>query len=255
MGNIIASEAKNAWKEIAKHTAVNDFSFELEIHKKLLNIFHIGAFYYYIFNCSTAQIEFVSGSMSQILGYQEEDFNVDNMLSLIHPSDISYFLDFEKKVTLFFTNLPQDKVMKYKVSYDYRIKRSDGQFVRLLHQATTIQSDKNGAVIRVLGVHTDITNLKKENGSTLSFIGLEGEPNFEGVGIGFDRNYAKKVLLSKREKQILIHLAKGLTSKEISNILFISKFTVDRHRKNMLRKTNTSSTIELTVRSIMENWT
>ena len=144
--------------------------------------------------------------------------------------------------------------MKYKVSYDYRVKGSDGQFVCLLHQVTTIQSDENGAVLRILGVHTDITKLKKENGSTVSFIGLEEEPNYEDISIGIAQNYIKNVPLSKREKQVLIYLAEGKTSKEIGEILFISKFTVDRHRKNMLKKTNISSTIELAIRSIQENW-
>lgn len=254
MGILKATEARDVWKEIAKHTTANDFSFELEIYKKLLNIFHIGNFYYYIFNCAIAEVEYVSDSMHQILGYNREEFNVDNVIGLIHPEDASYFLEFEHKVTAFFTNLPPDKVMKYKVSYDYRMKRRDGQYVRLLHQASTIQSDENGAVIRVLGVHTDITKLKKENGSTLSFIGLEGEPNYDDVSIGIAQNYIKNVSLSKREKQVLIYLAEGKTSKEIGDILFISKFTVDRHRKNMLKKTNISSTVELAVRSIQENW-
>ncbi|RZJ89399.1 MAG: PAS domain S-box protein [Chryseobacterium sp.] len=254
MGIIKASEAKDVWKEIAKHTTAIDFSFELEIHKKLLNIFHIGDFYYYIFNCATAQVEYVSNSMCEILGYSAEEFNVDNVIGLIHPEDISYFLDFEQKVTAFFTALPAEKVMKYKVSYDYRMKRNDGQYVRLLHQASTIQSDSNGAVIRVLGVHTDITRLKKDNGSTLSFIGLEGELNYEDVSIGAVQNYRKNLFLSKRERQVLIHLAEGKTSREIGDLLFISKFTVDRHRKNMLKKTNISSTVELAVRSIQENW-
>lgn len=255
MAPLKAAKVKDVWKEIAKNTTADDFSFELEIHKKLLNIFHVGKFYYYIFNCAIAQIEYVSESMCSILGYNKDEFNVDNLIGLIHPEDISYFLDFEHQVTAFFTNLPAEKVMKYKVSYDYRIKKSDGQYIRLLHQASTIQSDENGAVMRVLGVHTDITRLKKENGSTLSFIGLEGEPNYDHVCIGIAQRYIKNVTLSKREKQVLLYLAEGKTSKEIGDILFISKYTVDRHRKNMLKKTNISSTVELAVRSIQENWT
>lgn len=103
-------------------------------------------------------------------------------------------------------------------------------------------------------MHTDITRLKKDNGSTLSFIGLEGELNYEDVSIGAVQNYRKNLFLSKRERQVLIHLAEGKTSREIGDLLFISKFTVDRHRKNMLKKTNISSTVELAVRSIQENW-
>jgi two-component system nitrate/nitrite response regulator NarL len=48
-------------------------------------------------------------------------------------------------------------------------------------------------------------------------------------------------LLTKREKDILRLLAKGRTSYQIAEELFISKFTVDTHRKNVHRKLKISS--------------
>lgn len=54
-----------------------------------------------------------------------------------------------------------------------------------------------------------------------------------------------KVILSRREKEILDLLAKGFTSKQISEELFIAKTTVDTHRKNMIRKLNLNSASEL----------
>ena len=54
-----------------------------------------------------------------------------------------------------------------------------------------------------------------------------------------------KIILSKREKEILSLIANGKTSKEISETLFIAKTTVDTHRKNMIRKLEFSSGNEL----------
>jgi two-component system nitrate/nitrite response regulator NarL len=54
-----------------------------------------------------------------------------------------------------------------------------------------------------------------------------------------------KVILSKREREILVEIANGKTSKEIANVLFIAKTTVDTHRKNIIRKLNLSSGTEL----------
>lgn len=51
--------------------------------------------------------------------------------------------------------------------------------------------------------------------------------------------------LSPRELEILELLAKGKTSKEIAENLFISKTTVDTHRRNLLEKTGCRSTSEL----------
>ena len=51
--------------------------------------------------------------------------------------------------------------------------------------------------------------------------------------------------ITDREMEILKLLTKELTSREIAEKLFISERTVDTHRKNLLRKTNSSSTIGL----------
>jgi two-component system nitrate/nitrite response regulator NarL len=54
-----------------------------------------------------------------------------------------------------------------------------------------------------------------------------------------------KVVLSNREKEILHLIGNGKTSKEISEMLFIAKTTVDTHRKNMIRKLQLSNGNEL----------
>jgi DNA-binding CsgD family transcriptional regulator len=52
-------------------------------------------------------------------------------------------------------------------------------------------------------------------------------------------------LLSRREIEILKYLADGLSSKQIAGKLYLSTYTIDTHRKNMLRRTNTSNVAEL----------
>ncbi len=44
------------------------------------------------------------------------------------------------------------------------------------------------------------------------------------------------ITLSHRESEILQLMAYGYNSREIADKLFISEFTVQTHRKNMLRK-------------------
>jgi len=48
-------------------------------------------------------------------------------------------------------------------------------------------------------------------------------------------------LLTKREMQILNLIAKGYSSKQISDSLFISQRTVESHRKSLLYKTKTNN--------------
>ncbi|WP_192349992.1 response regulator transcription factor [Algoriphagus sp. Y33] len=62
----------------------------------------------------------------------------------------------------------------------------------------------------------------------------------EGV---FNNKANQEVKLSKREKEILKLLADELTSNEVAEKLFISINTVETHRKNILLKTGSKTTI------------
>lgn len=56
--------------------------------------------------------------------------------------------------------------------------------------------------------------------------------------------------LTKREIEILINICMGLSNSGIAEQLFISKRTVDKHRENILFKTQSKNTAELVVYAI-----
>src|SRR5450432_2553742 len=51
--------------------------------------------------------------------------------------------------------------------------------------------------------------------------------------------------ISRREKEVLVLIAEGYTSSEIAGKLFVSNFTVDSHRKNLIAKLNVKNTAML----------
>ena len=59
--------------------------------------------------------------------------------------------------------------------------------------------------------------------------------------------------LSDREREVLILVAQGCSSKEIADRLFISIHTVNTHRKNITRKTGIKSVAGLTVYATLHN--
>ena len=51
--------------------------------------------------------------------------------------------------------------------------------------------------------------------------------------------------ITPREREILCLLSKGHNSKEISEMLFLSPHTVDYHRRQLLKKTNSRNIAQL----------
>ena len=61
---------------------------------------------------------------------------------------------------------------------------------------------------------------------------------------------AKNGNLSDRELEVLEWTIRGLTAKETGEKLFVSKRTIDAHRKSMLEKFDANNTIEMVVKAI-----
>lgn len=96
---------------------------------------------------------------------------------------------------------------------------------------------------RQAGVHYFI---KKEQGAIDLFNAIEKQhTNFLNQHDSEIDDPTLSILLSKQEKEIVYLISLGHVSREIADLLSISKSTVDTHRKNIHRKLNTSNTAEL----------
>jgi DNA-binding CsgD family transcriptional regulator len=246
-------EANTIWKKAASNAAPEQLHIELDLYKKLLNFFQVGQYFYWVLNVCDYKLDFVSQEIMSLLGYLTSEFSLEFFMDKIHPEDRPSFLNFENRAVEFLTSLPLDKLMKYKITHDFRMKKSDGNYIRLLNQSTVIEHDENGQILRTLGVDTDITLFKSTGKPILSFIGLCGEPSYYDVTAKQIFTVSKESL-TKREKQILLLLMDGKLSKEIGDLLHISKLTVDTHRNNMLTKNNLKNTGELITKAIKEGW-
>jgi len=67
------------------------------------------------------------------------------------------------------------------------------------------------------------------------------------------KSIAKTEELSDRERDVLIQVVRGLSNKEIADVLCISQHTVVTHRKHITRKLNIHSTSGLTIYAIVNH--
>lgn len=247
----VYKELTKIWSNITTQEKVKDISFDIRMHKKLLDIFQVGEYYYLVNNVRKSVFELVSPEVEAVLGYTPEQMDLSFYVSLIHPDDLPVFLNYEAAIENFFNNITGNRLFRYKVQYDIRMKRADGQYVRILTQYVIFHHDADN--VRTFVIQTDISHLKKDPRPILSFIGMDNEPSYLNVDVASIFRPTREIF-TRRERDILRSLAKGMSSAEISEAFSISKHTVDSHRKNMLKKTQAKSTNEMIGVAFNKGW-
>lgn len=246
--------AKKIWGTVVKEDGNDstELKLQLELHKRLLNIFQPGSYYYFVFNIYQGAIEFMSAGIADVLGYEPGEMDIVFLMDKIHPDDKAYFLNCEYRITEFFKALPFDRIKNYKVQYDFRVKSKTNKYVRILHQAIQVDYDESN-FYRTLCLQTDISHIKPDGKPCFSIIGLDGEPsyyNIQHIEV-FSKSYD---LFTTREREILKYIVEGKSSKDIANKLFISIHTVNTHRKNILNKAGTKTPLDLIRKVMREGW-
>jgi len=247
--------AKKFWKTVVNKEAGVDtaqLQFQIEMHKRMLSIFHAGDYYYLLFNIYRGEIEYTSGEVTNVLGYTPEEMTIHLFMENIHPEDKPYFLCFENKAVAFIKLLPKDKIKNYKIQYDLKLKAKNNKYIRLLIQYLPLDYDQNN-FYRSFHIHTDITHIKPEGTPRFSIIGLDGEPSYYNIQDAevFTKSYD---LFTRREREILKLIVEGKNSKTIAEDLYISLHTVNSHRKNILNKAGVKTPLDLVKRVISEAW-
>ncbi|WP_298224185.1 LuxR C-terminal-related transcriptional regulator [Flavobacterium sp.] len=247
------TEVQNIWKVIStENKSKKVLAFDLDVHKKLLNVFHVGEFYYIILDVYDGEFIYVSPTAEEVIGIKPGDLTIGVLLEKIHPEDLPYFMNFEQAMSDFFKTLPAEKVTRYKSRYDYRIQKSNGDYIRILQQVIVLEHDQDGSLLKSLCVHTDISHIKTAGKPLLSIIGIDGEPSYINVDVA--QKFVVSSFLSKREKQIINLLIEGKVSKEIALTLGLTLLTIETYRKKLLQKTASKSIAQMIAKAIREGW-
>ena len=222
---------------------------KIDFDNLIAQFFCPGPFFYYIIDSPSLTFEYCSPSTEEILGISIQNKSVDALLDLVHKDDFDFMLKSEKYVMEFLKyQVTPDKVLKYKIGYCIREKNKDGIYKLFLMQSIAIQTNQNGALLKVLGIHSDISHITNVNNYKLSLTGLDNEPSFLGINILNLTNSDEKTAtlsLTKREIEVIRFMANGATAQEISELLFVSKETIITHKKNALKKANCKNSVQL----------
>ena len=222
---------------------------------QIASLFSAGSYYYLIMNFETFKLEHISKSIENVLDLASDTFSLEEFLELIHPEDLQKMHEKEQASLEFkLTKISKEDITKYKTVYLLRLKSKDGSYKTMLHQAKVLNISGDGKLSRTITIHTDVTHLNLPIDHKISFISNE-RPCYYSLDTGDDLNLEKNnfnQIFTTREKQILEEIAKGNSFVKIADELNVSPFTINTHKRNILKKSNCKNTAELITKCIRE---
>ena len=217
------------------------------------SIISTGQFYYYIIDFFDMTLSHISATIDEIHGFHPAKVLFNDILESVHPDDVAFVINAETFLTHFFSNtIAREKLLKYKISYCFRARLANGTFGLFNHQALMLTLDDQGKYGKSLNIHTHIDHLSFANTYKISLIGLDGEPSY--MNLNPTDGIKSGVEFSKREIEIIKHIADGLSNIEIGEKLHISPLTVKKHRDTILKKSKCKNTAHLIKTAIQQGF-
>ncbi len=226
----------------------------LDMFDQIGSMFSIGPYYYYLVNSQKSQLIYVSNGIRNILGVEPKMFDADRLYSIMHPNDLDCL---DKKIALtnhFYSNvISASDIPNYKTSYQLRLQNKQGNYRTILHQTKILGPTHTIDNAQLIHVNTDITYLGVRQNHRVSFIG-DKRPNhhFDLIKSEYKVSNGLEYKFSKRELEVLKLISLGRKSEEIANQLFISVFTVNTHKRNVLKKSKCKNISHLIANCVRE---
>lgn len=235
-------------KHPAVYTDKNHLSgVQPEIVKRVAEILATGPFYYYTIHYPDNSLQNFSESILHIHGWKEYPSTLRDIIELIHPDDIAFVLEAEEMVLNKIQETGLHHLLNMENSYCFRMRVADGSYHLFHHKAVMLNLDSDGRLSTSLNIHTDIHHITQQNNHTILINRTDERRECYRIVCNAPEKNPRELPfhLTRRELEILHLISKGLSSRKIADRLFISAQTVRMHRKNILKKTQTTSSVTL----------
>ncbi len=188
---------------------------------------------------------YISDNIEEIIGISREilfKWKSMYMLQLLDKSHFSYAYRALTEGMKFFYAIPkEERLVCRRFTCGMKFRDAEGNLRRgFIKTKALVVDDKEDLDVSIFFVK-DVSHLVKGDGywmrhtapsKTACYIKQKGKQRFDD-------------LLTSREIEIVELLAKHKTSSEIADQLFLSRSTVEKHRKNMIKRTAAANTTAL----------
>lgn len=167
-------------------------------------------------------------------------------MALIHPEDLAVH---KQSNLLFFQTLSKcnyEEQYDLRIMMNFRLRKSNGEYVQVLQLVRILELDPDGSVHTLLVLLQEYNHVSDLPKRYLRFLGVPHQEQLYEYQPQ-SREIVRLALPTKREKEIMGFLVAGQDSQQIADRLFISKHTIDTHRRRILQKFRLKNTQELSL--------
>jgi len=203
--------------------------------------------FFYIADLLSVQILFTSAGSQRFIGVDPAMVDAYTFFEYAHPEDQARLNLAQTKLYKLGQSLLVEQKKISVVSVQIRERNAAGDYMNLLLQTYSFYSEVPHKTVYTLIVATQLAPVTSDHGFHY----------YAGFDLAMFR-YPDQILLntghsfSSREIEIIKLIAVGEGSEQIADKLSISVNTVNTHRRNILKKTKSSTTHELIV-ELQEN--
>jgi DNA-binding CsgD family transcriptional regulator len=208
---------------------------------------------------------FLSQNFTRIFGYPRHQFIKGDLHFLIkhmHPDDLPAFTHFAETSTLNATTWQKAKEDAVHECCS-RLKHANGRWMWIKQKVIVLSVTPDRHIDHALLLFDDCTASKQAELTQHAFLVEKSRKYSKLLDLlatvsNAQAKREKQMLaledyasLTQREKEIMQLVSQGYSSKEIAAQLFISKHTVESHRKHILQKLSVKNTPQMVHRSLM----
>ncbi|QGY41799.1 hypothetical protein GM415_17285 [Pseudodesulfovibrio cashew] len=221
----------------------------VERYKRFDSMVPEAASFYYLHEIGKKKIWFLGKLQAPTTGFSNEaslEMGVDFAFERFHPDDMWVIL---RHVYPAFDRIlhatPREERRRVYAQYNYRLRHFSGEYRNLLERVYVLELDDAGLPSLLLA---NVSIIDYGKYFPVCFIGKHVMRS--GVARVLDFKVFSQEdqvfdTVTAREIEVLRNLSLGKTSRQIAEDLFISKHTVDTHRRHLLGKLGCKSTVGL----------
>lgn len=160
----------------------------------------------------------------------------EEIFRIVHPDDLQSKMLQELRFYQYVKQLPSGQCSRFYLAACLRMRSRTDAYLHALHRLYYIPLPGCDALWMALCLYTPLPASFPEGCFIVDSVTGQTTPLEAGA--------SGMALLSDRERQVLVLIDRGLTSKQIAAQLSISQHTVSRHRQEILAKLRVRNSIE-----------